>query len=221
MHNGIFRLHYGIFGLHNAISALPYSTSLQHIRKAEAERAAGVFGSLAGHVVDGAAIDLGHALGHAYEVGGLVALSAVRHGRQIRRIGLEHDAVQWHGLGQYFGQAGLLECEHASYAEAEAGVLQQLACLVGRSAEAVEHAAAQAFTLLVEQFEQVGVGLAAMDADGLAQRTGPLQLPAEHAALKFLARIVPIVVEPNLADADVAIRVAPVRLLISNCYILL
>ena len=121
-------------------------------------------------------------------------------GGQIGGVGLHDDALQGHGLGQHLGEGRLLKRHNTADAQHEAGETEELAGLVGRAPEAVEHTARQTVAPRCEHFDKLGVGRTGMDAQRQPPRRGPRYLAAEDGHLLLAARRIPIKVDAHLAD---------------------
>src|SRR5579884_2175045 len=169
--------------------------------RGEPEEAPGVGRRRLGHGRERLAAHGGHGLGdHAHERG-LVAPAAVRHGREVRRIGLDEEALGGHEAHRRAQRLGVLERHDARHRDGEAQV--EVAARVGGVAgEAVDDAAHGVRALGAQQLRRLGVRLADVDDEGPAVRAGERHVAGESRALCRARRAVIVVVEAGLADGD-------------------
>ena len=147
------------------------------------------------------AAQLGHEGGRERHVGGLVALSAVRRGGQVRTVRLHHEAVFGNEAGDLGKRPRVLVGDGAGQRDEEAEVEAAPGDL-HVAGEAVHDAADLPRPLLGEDGERFIVGVTAVDDQGLAQLPGHGDLATEDLALRLGRREVAEEVEAHLAESD-------------------
>ena len=131
------------------------------------------------------------------DVGGLARPAAARLGREVRAVGLGEDAVGRH-LRRRLAQLRRLRVGDVA-GERDVPAPLEREREQRRRREAVEdHGAREAG----EDGRGVRVGGARVDHDGLAVRLGEREQRLEEAELGVVRGVVPVVVEPGLADGD-------------------
>ena len=151
---------------------------------------------------DADALELGHLGRGMGDEGGLVGLAALRHRREVGRVGLDqqpverdvaHDGAQ--GLGRLEGDDARDRDVHAER--------QRPVRHLGARAEAMDQAGEGALgVFLLEDVAGLAVGVAGMDDQrqaGLARRR---DMGAEALGLLGARAVLVVEVEPGLADAD-------------------
>ena len=137
-----------------------------------------------------------------HNVGGFVALAALRHGREIGAVRLDEEQLTRrlaHDVGQL---CRVLERQRP----VDADVVPHLPEFVRRleaARVAVEHAR-EITPLRLQNGKRIPVRVAVVDADGQSRRARHIELRAEKFALHGarLRVFLPVVVEPDLADGD-------------------
>ena len=176
--------------------------SARTVSRRQAEKATGGGVEPEGHLVGGQPVDLGQLRDDQGDVGRLVAAATVGRGGEVGGIGLHHQATEGHFGSQDVRKGGLLEGEHAAYAQHEAGEEgEQLGGLGGGAAKTMEHAG-EAGSPRPEGFDHFAVGRTGVDDQGQTVTDGPAGLTAEHFHLLLAPRTVPVEVHAHLAHGD-------------------
>ena len=140
-------------------------------------------------------------LGDVLHVAGLVGLAAERHGREVRRVGLDQHPLHRHEPRAFLDGVRVLEGDDAGKGNVEAQVDRAAGDVPGLG-EAVHHAARLAGALLGHEAQRVLGGFARVDHQRLAALLRRADVPAEALALPVERFLQAVVVEPGLADRD-------------------
>ena len=131
----------------------------------------------------------------------LVALAAVRHGCQKRRVGFDQQAVVGDEGGDVPQLPGLRKRDDAGERDEEPQI-QRPPRLVDRAAEAVHHAAQPARPRFADHRERVVGGLRVWMTTGSATFERDGHLRAKHVLLDGRRRKIVVVVEADFSDRD-------------------
>src|SRR5207253_1798074 len=152
-------------------------------------------------LLDGEAVEVGELFSDVADVGGLVALAAVRDGCEVRGVGLHEDAVQGDRLGDVAQHRRVVESDDAGEREIKPQV-QRVLCQPGVAREAVKDPADLAGLLLLENRDRVFLGIARVDNDRQLELARKTYLLAKARALHVARGVVVVVVQPDLAVGD-------------------
>ena len=133
---------------------------------------------------------------------GFVALSTMGHGRHIRAVGFEDDAVEGHGGWQVVGQVAFLERENAADAEHETLESEQFAGFDLIAGEAMENTAGQVVFVFPQDFHHFVLRLATVNHQRQARLNRPAHLFLEGFQLLLFKLATPIEIEADFADGD-------------------
>ena len=137
------------------------------------------------------------------EVGAVVALSPVRGGGEVGRIGLQHYPLQ-RDSGYVFPDSGFFECDHAAYAHVPvSGFLHPLEELKA-AAERVEVAPEVQVPAILQDFQEIFGRVAQVYVDREVPLRSQFQLGAERLLLFFPEFLPPMVVESYFAHRNYA-----------------
>ena len=109
------------------------------------------------------AVGFGKTMEDVGDESGFVALTAMGHGRHIRAVGFEDDAVEGHGGWQVVGQVAFLERENAADAEHETLESEQFAGFDLIAGEAMKNAAGQVVFVFSQDFHHFVLRLATVN----------------------------------------------------------
>jgi hypothetical protein len=138
-----------------------------------------------------------------HDPGGLVPLPAVRHGRQVGRIGFEEQSVSRHQSEQIVG-APFLERHDATERDAPACIDRELGQGV-RASVAMQYAHHAGGSSFADERACVVLGVAGVNDDSAAFLSSERELSRESGALRFARRVVVVVVETALANSNGAV----------------
>ena len=164
------------------------------------KNAANIRSGLAVDFVGRNAVGFGEAIEDVGNESGLVALTAMGHGRHIRAVGFEDDAVEGNGGRQVVGQVAFLERENAADAEHETLESEEFAGFDWVAGEAVEHAAGQVVFVFPQDFHHLVLRLATVNHQRQARLDRPTNLFLEGGKLLLLELASPIEIEADFAD---------------------
>ena len=128
----------------------------------------------------------------------------MRHGRQVRRVGLDEDTVVGHKLKQCVIRP-LLECDDAAERDVPARVHGCLRKRM-RPGETMQHTRNSGGARFGHHRARVVLGIARVDDDWAGQLAGKRKLRGERPPLLETGRVVVMIIEPALADRDGAAR---------------
>ncbi len=165
----------------------------------KAEELFKICGALCGEIFDADGASAGDCFGGVDDEAGLVALAAMRCGREVRGIGFEQQAISGSDAGGFADFGGFRERGDSPKGQMEAEI-ETFARRCRIACEAV-HDAGQAGgrPMRAENVEGVSPGVAGVNDDGHSGVSGDLELSDEHRGLRFF-RHAPVIIESDLAD---------------------
>ncbi len=131
----------------------------------------------------------------------LITLSTMWHGSHIRRICLQHYALQRHCCGQSLWQFTFLERRHTTYTEHESIKGEQLGSLIFIARKAVKDTAMQPILELTQRSHHLVLRLTAVYHQRHRPLNSPPYLSLKSLTLLTLILMRPIIVQSYLADS--------------------
>ena len=132
----------------------------------------------------------------------LVAFASVRHRCHIRRISLQHYAVERYDSGQRRWQIALLKGRNTTYAKNKLVKGKQLLGLMFVAGEAMEHTAYEVMFVVTQHLDHLILSLTAMYHQRQLCFYRPLHLCREGFHLLMFELTRPVVVKSDLTDGN-------------------